>query len=176
MKAPLPRTRPLSILIVDDYADAAISLGQLLSMGGFATRTAFSGPQALSAAAAEPPDVLIIEPRTIGCDWELPRRMAKTTADKRLLLVVVTSDATLAGRRAAQAAGVGIYMVKPGDPTLVLGVLREFEWRGRTDPGFMQHGIQKESIPIDSMIGHALPNSSPHVVSCRLNSLGQCRN
>jgi DNA-binding response OmpR family regulator len=117
----------LSVLVVDDYPDAAASLVLVLEMEGFAARTAMSGEEALAAAAAEPPDVLILEPRTVGCGWGLPRRMADSIAGRRPLLVVFTTDTTLAGRRAALAAGVGLYVVKPADPALLIGVLRHLE-------------------------------------------------
>ena len=126
MKVPNDRLRPLSILIVDDYPDSASSLAQVLSLEGFPTRVALSGRQALSAAASEPPDVLIFEPRTIGCDWQLARRMAPTSTDRHALLVVLTSDTTAAGRRAAQAAGAGMYLTKPGNPELLVSFLRNF--------------------------------------------------
>ena len=128
MKVPNYRLRPLSILVVDDYPDSASSLAQVLSLEGFATRFALSGTQALSAAASEPPDVLIVEPRTIGCDWRLARRMAPTSTDRHTLLVVLTSDTTAAGRRAAQAAGAGMYLTKPGNPELLVSFLRNYDY------------------------------------------------
>jgi two-component system, OmpR family, response regulator MprA len=127
MKVTDPGTRTLSILVVDDYPDAAANLALVLALEGFAARTALSGAAALSAAAAEPPDVLILEPRTVGCGWEITHRIADLVANRWPLLVVFTTDTTLAGRLATHAARIGIYLVKPGDPALLVGVLRDFE-------------------------------------------------
>lgn len=128
---PDPKTRHLSVMVIDDYPDAASSLGDVLALEGFATRTALSGKQAMSAITVEPPDVLIIEPRTVGCGWEFARRVAEMGTATDPLLVVFTSDATPAGRRAAIGAGADLYLVKPGNPALLIDVLREFEQAGR---------------------------------------------
>src|SRR5688572_23124220 len=85
-----------------------------------------SGGEAL-AAAANPPDVVVIEPRTPGGGWELARRLGVKVAGKRPLLVVLTTDTTPAARRAADAAGIDLYLVKPADPAVLVGVLRRFE-------------------------------------------------
>lgn len=127
MRVPDPKTRRLSVMVVDDYPDSASSLGEVLAVQGFATRTASSGKEAMSAMTVEPADVLIIEPRTVGCGWEFTRRVAEMVTATEPLLVVYTSDATPAGRRAANAAGADLYLVKPGDPALLADVLREFQ-------------------------------------------------
>ena len=38
-----------------------------------------------------------------------------------------TTDASPAARRAADAAGIDLYLVKPADPAALVGVLRRFE-------------------------------------------------
>src|SRR5687768_4702300 len=118
-------TRPLSVLIIDGSPDITASLAVLLTLEGFAARAALSGGEAL-AAAANPPDVVVIEPRTPGGGWELARRLGVKVAGKRPLLVVLTTDTTPAARRAADAAGIDLYLVKPADPAVLVGVLRRF--------------------------------------------------
>jgi CheY-like chemotaxis protein len=132
MRPAIP-TRLLSVLVVDDYPDAAASWALVLNFGGFAARAATSGEKALAAAADEPPEVVVLEPRMPGGGWELARRLAAPIAGKQPVLVVLTTDTTAAGRQAAEAAGVGLYLIKPENPADLIDALRQFEqlFRGR---------------------------------------------
>jgi CheY-like chemotaxis protein len=132
MRPAIPN-RLLSVLVVDDYPDAAASWAVVLIFGGFAARAATSGEEALAAAAAEPPEVVVLEPRMPGGGWELARRLAALTAGKRPVLVALTTDTTAAGRQAAEVAGVGLYLIKPENPSDLIDALRQFErlLRGR---------------------------------------------
>src|SRR5687767_2424354 len=101
MRRARPPTRPLTVLVVDGYTDAADSLVALLALEGFAARAARSGGDAVAAAAAVPPDVVILEPRTPGGGWGLTPRLGGKVAGKRPLMVAFTTDATTGGRQAA---------------------------------------------------------------------------
>jgi CheY-like chemotaxis protein len=116
--------RPLSVLVVDGYPDAAATLALLLNCEGFSARAALSGEEALAAVAAEPPEVVIVEPRTPGGGWDLARRLALPVVGERPLVVALTTDTTAAGREAADTAGVGLYLVKPESPTVLVRALR----------------------------------------------------
>src|SRR5688572_22234759 len=109
-------TRPLSVLVVDGYPDAAPTMALLLTLEGFAARSAQSGGEALAAAtAADPPDVVVLEPRTPGGGWELAHKLGAKVAGKRPLMVALTTETSPAARRAADAAGIDLYLVKPAD-------------------------------------------------------------
>src|SRR4051812_25453512 len=101
----------LSVLVVDGYPDSAASLALLLSVEGITARATLTGGEALAVAADDPPDVVVFEPRTLGCGWGFVGRLAETVAGRRPLLVALTSDATPAARRAAGAAGIDQYLV-----------------------------------------------------------------
>jgi DNA-binding response OmpR family regulator len=148
-------TRPLFVLVVDGYPDTAASLALILTLEGFAARAAQSVEEALEAAAAGPPDVVVLEPHTPGGGLELVRRLAENVAGERPLLIVLTTDATPAARRAANAAGIDLYLVKPADPAMLVGVLRRFERAtvGVTRPVARMHG-GGEGIP-------AIPGECP---------------
>jgi hypothetical protein len=48
--------RPLNILLVDDHRDAALSLARVLSLWGHQVHVVLSGPDAIEAVFAHPPD------------------------------------------------------------------------------------------------------------------------
>jgi CheY-like chemotaxis protein len=131
MKRPSTSVRPLSVLVVDGYPDAAASLALVLNIEGFAARAALSGEEALAAVAAEAPEVVVFEPRTPGGGWDLARRLARPVAGDRPLMVALTTDTTAAGRDAAGTAGVSLYLVKPEKPSVLVRALRRFGRVGR---------------------------------------------
>jgi DNA-binding response OmpR family regulator len=137
MKRPRTSVRPVSVLVVDGYPDAAASLAFVLNREGFSARAALSGEEALAAAAAEPPEVVIVEPRTPGGGWDLARRLALPAVGERPLVVALTTDTTAAGREAANSAGVSLYLVKPESPTVLVRALRRV---GRTGRGSQRRG------------------------------------
>jgi DNA-binding response OmpR family regulator len=126
MMRPRALARPLSVLIVDTFPDTAASLALVLNLEGFTARAALSADEALAAVAAEAPDVLVIEPRTLGGGWDLVRRLAEPVDGCRPALVALTTDTSAAGRAAADLVGVGVYLVKPETPRVVVDLLRGF--------------------------------------------------
>jgi|GEM_PF-5960735 len=127
MKRPAILTPRLSVLVVDGYPDTAASLALVLNFQGFAARAALSGEEALAAAAVDPPEMVIFEPRTPGAGWDLAIRLAQPVIGRRCLVVALTTDTTSAGRQAADAAGVGLYLIKPENPAVLVDELRRFE-------------------------------------------------
>lgn len=55
--------RRLSVLILDDYADAADSLAELLRLYDHRVAIARTAQEALSSAEREPPDAVLLELR-----------------------------------------------------------------------------------------------------------------
>src|SRR4051812_50044073 len=98
--------RPLSVLVVDDLADAAESLASVLALCGFLARTAATAAAALVLAAADPPDAAVFElrlPDLDGC--ELARRLAGPALGRRPLLGAGAGGGAGAGRRRARGGG-----------------------------------------------------------------------
>src|SRR5207248_7922127 len=109
--------RPLSVLVVDDLADAADSTAAVLSLCGYSARAAYSGEAAVRAAGEQPPDVVLFDIHMPGMDgWELARRLRAAAGAKRPLLVAVTAAGADADRRKSDEAGIDLHLVKPVDP------------------------------------------------------------
>jgi signal transduction histidine kinase len=121
-EAPLPqsaaskaaRISPRRVLIVDDNADAATSLCELLNMDGHHTRPAFTAEEALSIAPTFGPDFVLLDiglPRIDG--YEVARRLRGTSL--RATIVAVTGYGQAEDRERAQSAGFDAHLVKPVD-------------------------------------------------------------
>src|SRR5437763_7624311 len=107
--------RPLSLLVVDDLADAAASTALLLSLHGYAARVAGSGEEALRVVEADPPDVVLIDLVMPGMGgYELARQL-RAKAGRRPFLVAVSGRGTDEDRQQSAASGIDLHLVKPVD-------------------------------------------------------------
>src|SRR5579871_1421647 len=120
------RTPPyrLSVLVVDDLADTAQSTAELLALYGYAVRVAAGSEEALRAAAAASPDVVLLDIGLAGMDgWELTRRLRDRAVGKQPIVVAVSGYGQEADRRRSAEAGVDLHLVKPVEPGVLVGVL-----------------------------------------------------
>ena len=114
---------PRRILVVDDNEDSARSMATLQGLRGHATRTAFTGPDAVVAAAEFAPHVVLLDIGLPGMDgYEVARRLRAMPAMAGSFLVALSGYGSSADRARARAAGFDEYLVKPAD----LDVLREW--------------------------------------------------
>src|SRR5262245_31520829 len=119
-----PHSSPFSVLFVDPSRKEAEQLARALPQG---TPIAFAptGAAALQALGVRVPLLLVSElhlPDISGID--LLTRVHTLPATKHVLLVVVTSNTTVAAKIAAFQAGADDYLVKPVDPGLFLTHVR----------------------------------------------------
>jgi CheY-like chemotaxis protein len=115
--------RPLSILVVDDCRDGANTLAQVLQSAGHRTRVAYDADAAVTAAAAGPPDVVLLDVGlcpSAGC--ELAGRLARV-GGRRPLLVALTGYARPADRDACRRGGFDHLVLEPYDPDQLLALL-----------------------------------------------------
>jgi len=100
------------VLLVDDNADLAQNLGEILSEAGYETRLAGSLKAALAAASDFGFDVALVDVRLPDGDGlALARRLKETHPDGEVVLL--TGFATLESAIAAVQAGASAYLVKP---------------------------------------------------------------
>jgi signal transduction histidine kinase/ActR/RegA family two-component response regulator len=106
--------RPLRILVVDDNQDAAESLVMLLKLFGHEVSKAFDGRQALEAARAFVPDVVVCDIGMPGMSgYKVASALRALPGLEGALLVALTGFGTSADRQRAREAGFDHHLVKP---------------------------------------------------------------
>jgi CheY-like chemotaxis protein len=143
-------TRRLRVLVVDGHPDSGESLGLLLRLWGHDAEVVRSGPEALAAAAARPPDVVLTEivlPEMDG--YQLASRLRERPDGRGLLLIAVTGVGGDAYHRRAWEAGFDQYLIKPVDPgalqaLLALNYLSPAEFAAETAGVVMEPNPQPE--------------------------------
>jgi CheY-like chemotaxis protein len=114
------------ILVVDDNRDAASSLAELLALTGNETSVAHDGLEAVEAAAATRPDVILMDiglPRLNG--YEAARRVRQLPFGKDIVLVALTGWGHEEDRRKSREAGFDGHVVKPVDYQTLMRLLAE---------------------------------------------------
>ncbi len=105
---------PRRILVVDDNADAALTLAELLALEGHETYVAHDGPAAVDAARRLHPDVAILDIGLPGFDGlEVARRLRADPALKGILLVALSGWVHPDDRERTREAGFDHHVAKP---------------------------------------------------------------
>ena len=124
MKVTKQAAEPLSVLLVDGDPAAAKTTAAVLSLLGFRVATAASGTEALAAALAAPPDVILLQLNMPGVDgFDLARRLGDAIEGKQVRIIALTDSTEQADYRRATTEGFDGYFVKPADPTDLKRVL-----------------------------------------------------
>jgi diguanylate cyclase len=109
----LPRAR---ILIVDDEPDNRTLLGIMLEWEGFTTLIADSGEEALSAAAEQLPDLILLDLMMPGLDGcEVTARLKASPTTRQIPIVMVTAMTDRVTRERVLRAGAVEFLTKPID-------------------------------------------------------------
>jgi len=120
--------RPLRLLVVDDNADAAATLGMLLEACGYEVAVENDSWSALAAAQRACPDVALLDIGLPEMDGnELARRLRADERTGSMVLVAVTGYGQEQDRRTAFEAGFDHHLVKPVDMDRLAGVLAGIE-------------------------------------------------
>ena len=114
------------VLVVDDNVDSAETLATLLRMSGHEVKTAYTGPAALAAAGADPPEVILLDIGLPGLNgYEVARRLRQDPRLGGIRLVAMTGYGEESDRRLAEEAGFDRHVVKPVDFRRVNELLAE---------------------------------------------------
>jgi CheY-like chemotaxis protein len=111
--------RNRTILVVEDYEDASLTMRLALETQGYRIVEAADGLQAVETAEREHPDVILMDlnlPKLDGLS--ATRRIRENPGLADILIVAVTAYPDADHRASALAAGCNAYVTKPID----------FEW------------------------------------------------
>jgi two-component system cell cycle response regulator DivK len=115
------------ILVIEDTEDNRRILRDLLTNAGFDVLEANDGEQGVGAAAAEHPDLILMDIQLPVIDgYEATRRIKAAPESKHIPVIAVTSYALSGDEAKARAAGCDGYIAKPFSPRQILAMVRDF--------------------------------------------------
>jgi signal transduction histidine kinase len=114
----------LSLMLVDDNVDAAMTLGLLLESGGHHVTVMHNPCDALQRAAEAHYDAFLLDIGLPGMNgYELARRLRKLPGCGDATLVAITGYGQQSDQASAAYAGFDSYFVKPVDPAGLFALL-----------------------------------------------------
>lgn len=117
--------RARRVLIIEDNADAAETLGALLEMHGQHSRIAANGETGVAEALAFQPEVIFMDIGLPGISGiEATRRIRAMRTPVRPFVVALSAWARPSDRRATRAAGCDMHLAKPATVAELLGALQ----------------------------------------------------
>lgn len=120
--SPAPARR---LLLVDDQP-FFLAMGQtVLRAGGYEVRTAASGPEALRAARAAPPDAILLDDEMPGMDgYETCRRLKADPATAGIPVAMLTASVDPQLNRKAFQVGADVTILKAVSTARLLNMLQ----------------------------------------------------
>jgi PAS domain S-box-containing protein len=114
------------VLIIDDNADAAATLQQMLELQGHRVRTAGSGEDGLACVAAERPDLVLVDIGLPGIDGhEVARTLRARYGAQCPRLVALSGWGQESDRLRSGQAGFEQHFTKPVEPDVIAALLAE---------------------------------------------------
>jgi CheY-like chemotaxis protein len=121
---------PLKVLCVDDNADAADTLGQMLAMQGHDVSIHHDGASAISLVESGfEPDVAILDISMPGIDGFQLAEALRCRRGDNLLIVAVTALGDYRSLERMADSGFDLHFTKPVPPESLYGVLDECSTR-----------------------------------------------
>ncbi|MFA6205232.1 MAG: response regulator [Methylocystis sp.] len=112
----------VKILLVEDNEMNRDMLSRRLRRNGYEVVIAIDGQQGVDMAAAESPDLILMDMSLPVIDgWEAARRVRENEATRRIPVIALTAHAMAGDREKAIEAGCDDYDTKPVEITRLLG-------------------------------------------------------
>jgi len=122
------------VLLVEDNEMNRDMLSRRLQRNGFDVVLAVDGEEAVRVAAADRPDVILMDMSLPVIDgWEATRRIKAATESAHIPIIALTAHAMAGDREKAIAAGCDDYDTKPIELPRLLGKIEAL--LGRPAPG-----------------------------------------
>jgi two-component system cell cycle response regulator DivK len=116
--------KPL-VLVVDDFADNREMYSEYLTYSGYDVIEAKNGKEALEAAQARAPDIIIMDLSLPVMDgWEATRRLKADDRTRRIPVVALTGHALAGHSQGAREAGCDSFLAKPCLPDQLVAEIK----------------------------------------------------
>jgi two-component system, cell cycle response regulator DivK len=123
--------KPL-VLVVDDFADNREMYSEYLSFSGYEVIEAKNGKEAIDAAQARLPDIIIMDLSLPVMDgWEATRRLKADDRTRRIPVVALTGHALAGHSKGAKEAGCDSFLAKPCLPDQLVAEIRRMLEAGK---------------------------------------------
>jgi CheY-like chemotaxis protein len=117
--------RAVTVLVVDDYADARNVWAEYLHLAGFAVLTAADGPEALATVQSNLPDVILLDLELPGLSGlEVAAELKASPETRHIPLIATTGHSLATHGEAATQAGFACVLVKPCEPNDVIAEIQ----------------------------------------------------
>ena len=116
--------RGMRVLVVDDNVDTVLGRSKILASQGHRVSAAYSGPEALDAAKANRPEVILLDIGLPGMDgYEVAKRLRCEEYGRGALIVAITGYGLDGDRRRSTDSGFDHHLVKPLDHAALIALL-----------------------------------------------------
>src|SRR3984893_11335556 len=122
----------MKVLYVEDNDDNIFVLRNRLRRAGYEVVVSMDGVQGVAAAAAEKPDVILMDLSLPVLDgWEATRRIKAAPETRHIPVIALTAHAMTGDREKALAAGCNDFDTKPVELTRLIGKMQALAPDGR---------------------------------------------
>jgi two-component system cell cycle response regulator DivK len=123
--------KPL-VLVVDDFADNREMYSEYLTYSGYSVIEAKNGKEAIEAAQAQGPDIIIMDLSLPVMDgWEATRRLKADERTHDIPVVALTGHALAGHSQGAREAGCDSFLAKPCLPDQLVAEIRRMLESGK---------------------------------------------
>ncbi|HUJ26744.1 MAG TPA: response regulator [Myxococcales bacterium] len=123
--------RPV-VLVVDDFADNREMYSEYLSFSGYDVIEAQNGKEAVEAAQAKMPDIIIMDLSLPVMDgWEATRRLKADDRTRQIPVVALTGHALAGHSKGAREAGCDSFLAKPCLPDQLVAEIKRMLEAGK---------------------------------------------
>jgi pilus assembly protein CpaE len=136
---------PEKILIVDDDLDTLKLVGMMLQRRGYSIVAAINGTQALSKAASDRPDLILLDVMMPDLDgFEVARRLRADPLFASVPILMFTAKAQVDDKVQGFEAGADDYLPKPTHPAELLAHVKAL--LGRSRPAAPAGGTKRSRV------------------------------
>ncbi|WP_372790690.1 response regulator [Paraconexibacter sp.] len=139
-----------SVLVVDDEPTIGDVVSRYLQRAGYTTRLAPDGPSAVTAAASDRPDLVVLDLMLPGIDGLEVMRRIREQDRRRTPIILLTAKGEEHDRIVGLRLGADDYVVKPFSPAELVArvdaVLRRLDTTPEDEPPIELDGLRIDPV------------------------------